>query len=99
MEEQADGLVAIIANGAQALGLRMGRVIECGGVLGTEDDGLGLHPLDGGLHVGLENGLGLDGRVVEEAVSGFGLIPRATGLRDGRRRLLGKVGGQGDQAL
>ena len=41
VQEQAQGFVAIVADGAQAAGLGMGRVVERGGVLGAEHQGMG----------------------------------------------------------
>ena len=97
MQEQADGLVAIVADGAESLGLRMRGVVERGGVLGAEHDGVLAHPHERGLSVSREEVLRVHGVVVEEAVGGFGFGPGAAGLGNGGGGLLGEIGGERDE--
>jgi hypothetical protein len=98
MQKQADGFVTIVADGAEAPGLGMSRVVQAGGVLDAEHEGMSGGALDGGLDVRGEQVLRRDAVVIEEAVGGFGLGPGAAGLGDGRGGLEGEVSGHGDQA-
>lgn len=99
MQEQADGLVAIVADGSESLGLRMGGVVKRGGVLGAEHHRMRAHPSEGGLGVGGEEVWRVHGFVVEEAVGRFGFGPGAAGLGNGGGGLLGEVGGEGDEPM
>jgi len=99
VQQQAQGLVAIVADGAQPLGLRMSRVVERGGVLGAEHDRMGAGANQGGLRVGGQNVLRGDLVVVEEPIGGFGFGPRAAGLGDGGGGVLRKIGRHDDQSL
>ena len=78
--------------------MRMSGVVEGGGVLRTQDDGMIGGTLDRPLEVRGQKNLGGDGVIVEEAISGFGVRPGAASLRDGSGGLQSEVGGQRDQA-
>lgn len=98
VQEQADGFVTVVADGAKAFGLRVSRVVEAGGVLDAEHDRMRGGTPGGGLDMGREQVLRGDAVMVEEAVGGFGLGPGAAGLGEGRGGLEGEVSGHGDQA-
>ena len=51
MEEQADGLIGIVTNRSQPFGMGMSRVIEAGGILDAEHDGMSGDSLEGALEV------------------------------------------------
>jgi hypothetical protein len=91
VQQQPDGLVAIVADRPQALGLGMRGVVQIGRVLRAQHHRLVAHALPRRLGVGGEDVLGLDRVVVEEAIGRLGLAPRTTRLRNGRARMRGEI--------
>ena len=68
-------------------------MVEGGGVLQGQDDGVLAHAPEGGLLVGLANRFRLEVVVLEETTGTLSGGAWTAGLRDGRGRLVGKGGG------
>ena len=86
VQPQANGLVPIVADRTQPLGLRVGRIIERGGVLQGQHHGVVLHAAHRRLGVRRQQRLRVDRVVVQEAVGRLGLAPAPASLREGRGR-------------
>ena len=96
--QQADDVLPPRADGAQACGLRMRGVVEAGGVLGGQHERALAHAFQGGLLVGVTEGRGLKGVILEEAVGPLGCGSGTTGLGKRGRGLVGEGGGDHEQA-
>ena len=88
VQEQTDGLFAVRADGTQALGLRMSRVVEGGRVLNRQHQSLRAHAPQRGSVMGLANRVRRDALILEEAIGPLASRPWPAGLRDGSGGLL-----------
>src|ERR1041385_1415786 len=92
MQKQPNGF-ARMTNRTQALGAGMRRVVERGGVLYRQDDGMRTDPLQSRLVVRLTDSRWYNRSVFNEAISCLDLSHTTAGLRNRSRRLLSKCSG------
>jgi hypothetical protein len=92
VQQQADRLVGIVADGPQPARVPVRAEVQRRGVLHCEHDGLAARPLQGRIAMRCEHRSRLDHLIVEKPVGGLRPRPIPAGPRDGGARLRVQIG-------